>query len=195
MATASRSQTRPLSELHKSLLGQAATQQRFWRKVEKTGECWRWQGGQNGQGYGRFYLTGGQGCPVYLMAHRVAFFLSTGSEGGRECLDHLCRNRGCVRPSHLEEVTRVENTRRGYGCSAINARKVTCPYGHVYGGDNLRIAPNGRVTQRKCRACQRARSQDWSGRKKGLERGWAQTEVPEPGELEEWPSAPLTPLL
>jgi hypothetical protein len=66
--------------------------------------------------------------------------------------DHLCRNRWCCNPNHVELVTHRENTLRGDGLSARNARKTKCPQGHAYTEENTTIS-NGR---RFCRACHRA---------------------------------------
>ena len=69
-------------------------------------------------------------------------------------IDHLCRHTSCVNPSHLEAVTPGENTLRGYGPTAMNARKTECVRGHSLSGDNLYVDPDG---NRGCRACRRIR--------------------------------------
>lgn len=91
---------------------------RFWEKVNRTGLCWEWTGCLTTQGYGQFRLDGrNEG------AHRVAWTWFFGPiPEGRE-MDHLCRNRGCVRPSHLEPVTRKENTDRGIA-GEVNRRRL-----------------------------------------------------------------------
>ena len=76
---------------------------------------------------------------------------------GKE-LDHLCRNRKCVNPKHLESVTHRENILRGETIMAENARKTHCWRGHPLSGKNLKLKPNG---HRQCRACAAMRSRGY----------------------------------
>lgn len=69
-------------------------------------------------------------------------------------LDHLCRNRRCCRPDHLEPVTHKENVLRGMAPSAINARKTHCKRGHEFTAENIYPSPDG---VRRCRECRRLR--------------------------------------
>lgn len=116
--------------------------------------CIEWTGGLNGVGYGQFYggrTSLGQTGKTY--AHRWSYehFVGPIPEGLH--LDHLCRNRKCVNPEHLEPVTIRENLLRGVGPSAIHAQKTECPAGHPYSGDNLYTHPAKH--QRFCRECGR----------------------------------------
>lgn len=80
--------------------------QRFWSKVKKTSNCWEWETGLQ-HGYGAFSIG-----RKSILAHRFSFELVNGDISGK-FLDHLCRNRKCVNPEHLEIVTIGENCRRG----------------------------------------------------------------------------------
>ncbi len=71
--------------------------------------CWLWPRSTNGDGYGKLYVG-----KKLILAHRYAFELLVGPIPEGMTLDHLCRNRLCVRPSHLEPVTIAENLRRGH---------------------------------------------------------------------------------
>ena len=82
--------------------------ERFWARVEQSGDCWSWTGAKNDQGYGQIRVDG-----RIVYAHRFSYELHLGSIPSGLQIDHLCRNRGCVRPDHLEPVTSAENTHRG----------------------------------------------------------------------------------
>jgi hypothetical protein len=128
---------------------------RFMNKVVIAGpnECWLWTGKLD-NGYGRFWLNNRTD-----LAHRVAWILAHGDIPAGLQIDHVCRNRACVNPAHLEPVTLKTNVLRGEGISARNARKTHCAKeGHELAGDNLYISPRG---HRECVACQRQRVRDW----------------------------------
>src|ERR1035437_6893898 len=101
---------------------------RFWAKVDKTEDCWNWTAHTDGMGYGQLAKPGQHGGLV--VAHRFAYELLVGPIPEGLQLDHLCRNRACVNPDHLEPVTRRVNILRGVGFGAVNAKKTECPRGH-----------------------------------------------------------------
>jgi hypothetical protein len=101
---------------------------RFWSHVEKGPRCWKWTASIATNGYGCFSYGGRKGHRI--AAHRFSWLLD-----GRQLvtgldLDHLCRNRACVRPDHLEQVTRRENLLRGANPRISAYRRGECLRGH-----------------------------------------------------------------
>lgn len=119
--------------------------ERFWEKVEKTDSCWMWTATLIQSGYGHFRVG-----DRMVLAHRFAYELEVGPIPERLTLDHLCRNRACVRPSHLEPVTMLENLRRGRA-GAYNAEKTHCKHGHEFTPENT----GNYGGKRYCRTCRR----------------------------------------
>jgi hypothetical protein len=107
--------------------------------------CWEWLGTRNEQGYGMFWPVTSR---PHVSAHRFQWIRLFGPVPEGKELDHLCSNRACVNPSHLEPVSHRENCRRG-DTGGHFARKTHCPQGHPYSGHNLVVERGHRV----CRAC------------------------------------------
>jgi hypothetical protein len=130
----------------------------FWKKVKKDGPlwqgtpCWEWTASKNAEGYGRVNWHG-----EVRKSHRVAYELLVGPIPKGLTLDHLCRNRPCVSPRHLEPVTGRTNILRGIGASAQNARKTHCIRQHPFDLPNTYWTPKG--GDRQCRTCIKWRNQ------------------------------------
>lgn len=104
--------------------------------------CWEWIAGKSQGGYGQIRIDGHQ-----RGAHCVLYELLVGPIPEGKELDHLCRNRGCVRPSHLEPVTHAVNIARA---PLAPGNRTHCPQGHPYVGSTTYRSPEG---YRSCRIC------------------------------------------
>lgn len=114
----------------------------FWGNVYKSNSCWLWVGHTNKDGYGRLWMN-----KRLTMAHRVSLSLAGVVIPKDKEIDHLCRNRNCVNPQHLEIVTHKTNMERGVSrCS----KKTCCKRGHPLSGNNLVVNPD---KSRQCRIC------------------------------------------
>jgi hypothetical protein len=116
---------------------------RFWRRVDKSGECWVWTGARLVSGYGRV-IRDGRG--IYI--HRLSYEQAVGPIPVGYEIDHLCHERACLRPDHLRAVDHATNMRNltpGKG----HAAKTQCPRGHPYSHANTYVF-RGR---RSCRTC------------------------------------------
>jgi hypothetical protein len=100
---------------------------RFWDKVLKTDKCWLWTAGISSNGYGSAWFRG-----RHYRAHRLAYVEAKGTIPEGLELDHLCRNRLCVNPDHMEPVTHRENILRGESFIAKNAKRQRCIRGHKF---------------------------------------------------------------
>lgn len=138
---------------------------RIMSRVQETqAGCWEWTGARTRNGYGHVKVGG-----IHWMAHRYAYTVQVGPIPDGLQLDHLCRNRACINPAHLEPVSHGENLRRGR-VGRYKLKNTKCPSGHPYSGHNLvvRRLRDGR-TCRVCRTCLNARRRARYSRRKSPE--------------------------
>lgn len=121
------------------------------------GPCMLWEGATQSKGYG--CVTDGHGSSVLI--HRKVWEESRGPIPEGMTIDHLCRQKTCINPDHMEVVTRAENVRREH------AARTHCNANHPLSGENVRLytRSNG-LTYRVCRACRRAEQQRLRDRRK-----------------------------
>lgn len=135
-------------------------QQLLERIVIDDNGCWLWTAhlsrGKRGSGYGKHGKD---------YAHRLAYEVWVGSIPPDKEIDHLCRVRRCIRPAHLEVVSRQTNLLRGETFAARHAATTHCPQGHRYDEANTRWSSIG---QRSCRFCHNAQQRAYIARKKGV---------------------------
>lgn len=150
--------------------------ERFLEKVRipVAGGCWLWIGAQNGRGYGVFGIGGGSRS--IAKAHRWAYEKWVCKIPAGLQIDHLCRQRSCVNPKHLETVTQQENIRRGEG-GRHNKQKTHCPKSHPYNEANTWLHEG----RRYCRPCNRERLKLYHRKSRAAARAKSGSRRPRPG--------------
>lgn len=135
--------------------------------IKRSNECWEWTACKP-RGYG-FFSWKLNKKSANILAHRLAYELYRGDFDHSLTLDHLCENKGCVNPFHLEPVSsRINTLRCQYAPATINSKKEYCQHGHKFTLENTYIYENNspRAGQRKCRTCERLmarKRQNWQG--------------------------------
>lgn len=137
------------------MFGDDRLPERFWAKVSVSESgCWNWSPISRADGYGAYYT----GNRRMSLAHRVAYAAIRGEIPAGLQIDHLCRNRSCVNPDHLEPVSHRENIIRGVSPSAVNGSKDHCKRGHALTPENVHEYHRRGGVTRVCRACMRINS-------------------------------------
>lgn len=103
--------------------------ERLWQRVRKTEGCWEWEGSTTKAGYGQIF-NGSPGQNSMTYTHRLAYELLVGPIPDGLEIDHLCRNKVCCNPAHLEPVTPAENRGRANRAPGRKPREWA---GHSYG--------------------------------------------------------------
>lgn len=136
---------------------------KFWAniKIQPDG-CWVWRGVLGKGGYSQIYSG--------LFTHRWAYQYFVGPIPAGLTIDHLCHNRACANPRHLEPVPTRINVLRGSGPSAVNAVKTHCIHGHALVGNNVWVYhPRHRMRAvRMCRVCRQKTWREWDKRRRGV---------------------------
>lgn len=118
--------------------------------MQLVGPCRLWTGTLDSDGYGR--------ASAGRLAHRVTYELEVGPIPPGLEIDHLCRNRACVNPDHMEIVTHAINMAR-----SSTATKTECINGHPYDEANTYIRPSG---HRDCRRCSAERQRRYERKRR-----------------------------
>lgn len=129
-----------LATVSAAVANSTPTVEKFERYVDRSGNCWVWTGYRYSNGYA--VITAGQ---KQVLCHRWSYEHHVGPIPDGLVIDHLCRNKACVNPGHLEPVTPRENTRR--------AMRTHCVNGHPFDDENTWVYRG----KRYCRECRRVR--------------------------------------
>lgn len=136
------------SEFFASLIKRSIAERLEDKIVRRVDGCWEWVAGKTGGGYGFIHIDGRP-----KLAHRVMYELHVGPIPQALQIDHLCRNRACVNPDHLDPVSSAENTRRGL---AARGPITHCKRGHEFTPENT-----GRHSKTGARVCRKCHNLRW----------------------------------
>lgn len=142
--------------------------------VQSETQCWEWNGTRLSDGYGviTVYIRGSwdkvklHGRYDAYLVHRLMYELFKEPIPKHLVVNHLCENKPCCNPLHLEVCTRGENILYSDGLARRNAEKTHCKRGHLLAGENLLPVPKGR----DCRTCQRRRVREYQARRRALKK-------------------------
>jgi HNH endonuclease len=132
-------------------MARATLSERFWSKVDKSGDCWVWTGSRDLKGYGKINI----GCTPTL-AHRVSWQIKSGDIPEGLFVLHRCDNPPCVNPAHLFIGTAGDNVQDMMSKGRQRKGWIRCGKGHPMSGSNLYIQP--KTGKRNCAACKLERT-------------------------------------
>ncbi len=141
----------------------------FFKRVIIKDGCWEWTNRLLKSGYGNMKFNG-----KTLLAHRVSLIVHGFEIPERMCVDHICKNRGCINPNHLRIVTTRQNVlENSNGITAKNKLKTNCLRGHELSYKNLglTIDKNG-ANKRYCKQCKYDYKKQWKANRKALGYPW-----------------------
>ena len=123
---------------------------RLMSHIERSDDgCWNWTGAISKGGYGTVWIQTPDGRKK-VYAHRLSYESLVGNIFEGRQIDHLCRNRRCANPAHLESVTQRENLMRGQAPTILLYHANECARGH-----SLLEAYVDKRGRRYCRPCAR----------------------------------------
>ena len=128
---------------------------RLLSKIKYSQDCWEWTGYKLPGGYGQVFIGGNR--KRMRLAHRVSYIVFRGPIPEGFEIDHLCLNKSCVNPDHLEAVTSQVNSLRGNTVARRQSSKTHCIRGHEFSLFNTRFTKKG---NRQCHACVACRKQE-----------------------------------
>jgi hypothetical protein len=140
---------------------------RFLSKIkkDKNSFCWIWIGTISWKGYGTFCVMKNRKS-FNTNAHRVSYMIYKGEIPEGMTVHHICHNKKCVNPNHLELKTNYENRLEGNCWSAVNARKTHCKNGHEFNKENIYYHLRNGSLRRYCRLCRIEATKKWTNKEK-----------------------------
>lgn len=114
-------------------------EERFWAKVDKSGDCWTWTATRNSAGYGTTTIDG-----VHRYSHRASYEMANGPIPAGMQIDHMCHSRSCVNPGHLRVVTGKQNMEHLSGPKSSSKSGVRGVYLHESGKWRVQVTHNRR---------------------------------------------------